>query len=292
MNKLVLIKKNSTLPILSDKEGFSPYMRFVNLIPILTEKQEKELTRRLHYQQDMEAAQQLIMSHLRFVVKLARKLSGYGLPITDLIQEGNIGLMKAIKRFNPNIGVRLVSFAIHWIKAEMHEYILKNWRIVKIATTKSHRKLFFNLRKNKNNLIAFSKNEVEDVAKALNIKPSTVIEMEKRMEAYDMTLDTPKEEQYKDNNYPNLYNALNDLSKNPETINENKNLKFNMYHKINNAIQRLDNRSKDIIISRWFSEKKISLKHLAIKYNISAERIRQIEAMSIEKLKTCIKRIN
>ena len=284
---LVLKKDHLPIPVLSDSDGLDHYMRFVNRIPMLSEAEEKELTEKLRYQNDIEAAQKLIMAHLRFVIKVARGFSGYGLPITDLIQEGNIGLMKAVKRFDPGVGVRLVSFAVHWIKAEMHEYILKNWRIVKIATTKSQRKLFFNLRSSKTRLGWFSDAEVQEVAKELGVKPETVVEMEKRMNAYDMAFDTPVDEDPENNTFnPAMY--LEDFSNSPEQVAETEEFEQKMQHKLQAAIEKLDSRSKEIILSRWFSDKKATLHTLASKYSISAERVRQLEEAAMQKLKSAI----
>nr|WP_119343892.1 RNA polymerase sigma factor RpoH [Facilibium subflavum] len=288
MGKDLVVKKNTLpIPALSDTDGLDSYIQFVNSVPMLTEDEEKALAERLRYQHDIDAAQRLIMSHLRFVVKVARGFSGYGLPITDLIQEGNIGLMKAVRRFDPEIGVRLVSFAVHWVKAEMHEYILKNWRIVKIATTKSQRKLFFNLRSNKSRLGWFSDAEVQSVAKELGVKPETVLEMEKRMNAYDMAFDAPVEEGDDEHSFnPSMY--LEDHSNNPETVAENEDFEEKIQHKLQHAIDGLDDRSRDIILSRWFADEKLTLHDLAAKYEVSAERVRQLEETAMQKLKSAV----
>lgn len=284
---LTVRKQHLPIPALSDTGGLEGYIRFVNRIPMLSEKEEKALAKRLRYQQDVDAAQALIMAHLRFIVKVARGFSGYGLPITDLIQEGNIGLMKAVKRFDPEVGVRLVSFAVHWIKAEMHEYILKNWRIVKIATTKSQRKLFFNLRSSKKRFGWLSDEEVQDVAKELGVQPETVLEMEKRMNAYDMAFDAPIEAAEDARAYhPSMY--LEDHSANPEEVVENDDFEKKMQQKLQTSIDSLDDRSRDIILSRWFAEDKATLHDLAMKYCISAERVRQIEEMAMAKLKSSV----
>jgi RNA polymerase sigma-32 factor len=282
---LVPKKKDLPIPTLSDSSGLEGYIRFANSIPMLTEKEEKDLANRLRYQQDIDSAQTLIMAHLRFVVKVARGFSGYGLTITDLIQEGNIGLMKAVRRFDPEVGVRLVSFAVHWIKAEMHEYILRNWRIVKIATTKSQRKLFFNLRSNKKRFGWLNKDEIQDIAKELGVHSKTVIEMEKRMNSYDMAFDTPTEEDYKPY-HPALY--LEDQSANPELLAESDDFEQKIQYKLKEAIDILDDRSRDIILSRWFSDKKATLHDLASKHKVSAERIRQLEESTMSKLKSSI----
>ncbi len=287
-----LVPKKNTLPIptLSDTDGLDSYIRFANRIPMLSEGEEKELARKLRLQNDIDAAQKLILSHLRFVIKVARGFSGYGLPITDLIQEGNIGLMKAVRRFDPEMGVRLVSFAVHWVKAEMHDYILKNWRIVKIATTKSQRKLFFNLRSSKERLGWFSDDEVHSVAKELGVKPETVIEMEKRMSAYDMAFDAPIEESDDEANFhPAMY--LEDQSRNPEQAAEEDEFEEKVQTQLQAAIDKLDERSKDIIMSRWFIDDKLTLHDLAAKHQVSAERIRQIEELAMNKLKRAVARI-
>ncbi len=287
-----LVPKKNTLPIptLSDTDGLDSYIRFANRIPMLSEGEEKELARKLRLQNDIDAAQKLILSHLRFVIKVARGFSGYGLPITDLIQEGNIGLMKAVRRFDPEMGVRLVSFAVHWVKAEMHDYILKNWRIVKIATTKSQRKLFFNLRSSKERLGWFSDDEVHSVAKELGVKPETVIEMEKRMSAYDMAFDAPIEESDDEANFhPAMY--LEDQSRNPEQAAEEDEFEEKVQTQLQAAIDKLDERSKDIIMSRLFIDDKLTLHDLAAKHQVSAERIRQIEELAMNKLKRAVARI-
>lgn len=287
-----LVPKKNTLPIptLSDTDGLDSYIRFAKRIPMLSEGEEKELARKLRLQNDIDAAQKLILSHLRFVIKVARGFSGYGLPITDLIQEGNIGLMKAVRRFDPEMGVRLVSFAVHWVKAEMHDYILKNWRIVKIATTKSQRKLFFNLRSSKERLGWFSDDEVHSVAKELGVKPETVIEMEKRMSAYDMAFDAPIEESDDEANFhPAMY--LEDQSRNPEQAAEEDEFEEKVQTQLQAAIDKLDERSKDIIMSRWFIDDKLTLHDLAAKHQVSAERIRQIEELAMNKLKRAVARI-
>lgn len=287
------MKKNIILPIISDHDGLERYIRFANNIPILSLHEEQKLALLLKYQNDIKAAQKMIMSHLRFVIKVARGFSGYGLPMTDLIQEGNIGLMKAVKRFNPNIGVRLVSFAVHWVKAEMHEYILKNWRIVKIATTKAQRKLFFNLRSSKKRLGWFKDNEVKAIAKDLGVKSETVLEMEKRMNAYDMSFDYSSHE---DNKYEKNFNNeiyLEDKYSNPENKIAEEEFEKKLKIKLKYAINSLDNRSKDIIISRWlFVSHKLTLHDIAKKHNISAERVRQIEEAAIKKMKIHVSKIS
>ena len=287
MSKEITVR-NNWLPVSAgvDLTGLDQYLKHANKVPMLTESEEKELAAKLRYQNDLEAAQTLIMSHLRFVVKIAKGFTGYGLPVADLIQEGNIGLMKAVKRFDPSVGVRLVSFAVHWIKAEIHEYVLKNWRIVKIATTKSQRKLFFNLRSSKQRLGWFTQEEIESVANDLNVKPEVVVEMEKRMNAYDMAFDAPCESENDEVYSPSMY--LEDHSASPETQIESEELQHKMHASLQDAVATLDDRSKDIITTRWLEDDKKTLHNLADKYNVSAERIRQLENIAMSKLKSHI----
>ena len=262
------------------------YIRAANEYPMLTAEEEKELSERLYYQGDLDAAKALILSHLRFVIHVARGYSGYGLPQADLIQEGNIGLMKAVKRFNPEVGVRLVSFAVHWIKAEIHEYVLRNWRIVKVATTKAQRKLFFNLRKTKQRLGWFNENEVDMVANELGVSKEDVIEMESRMTGADVGFDLPtdsEEESYA----PSLY--LEDKSSNFAAELESENFENQATEQLTTALANLDERSRDIIEARWLDdENKATLHDLAAKYNISAERVRQLESNALKKLKNSV----
>ena len=263
------------------------YVHSVNQVPILSFDEEQRLARLLLENDDIEAARQLVMSHLRFVVKIARGYSGYGLQQADLIQEGNIGLMKAVRRFNPDVGVRLVSFAVHWVRAEIHEFILKNWRVVKIATTKAQRKLFFNLRSSKKRLGWLNQQEVNEVAKDLGVKPSDVIEMEKRMSNYDATFDTHLDDNEESYNAPASYLENNEAG--PEELLESEQNINHEQETLQNAIALLDDRSKDIISNRWLVEKKATLHELAAIHNISAERVRQIENSAIKKLKESIK---
>lgn len=263
------------------------YVHSVNQVPILSFDEEQRLARLLQENDDIEAARQLVMSHLRFVVKIARGYSGYGLQQADLIQEGNIGLMKAVKRFNPDVGVRLVSYAVHWVRAEIHEFILKNWRVVKIATTKAQRKLFFNLRSSKKRLGWLNQQEVNEVAKDLGVKPSDVIEMEKRMSNYDATFDTHLDDNEESYNAPASYLENNEAG--PEELLESEQNINHEQETLQNAIALLDDRSKDIISNRWLVEKKATLHELAAIHNISAERVRQIENSAIKKLKESIK---
>lgn len=264
------------------------YLRMVNSYPMLTAEEEKALGEKLYYENDVDAAKQLILSHLRFVAHIARGYNGYGLPQADLIQEGNIGLMKAVRRFNPEMGVRLVSFAVHWIKAEIHEYVLKNWRIVKVATTKAQRKLFFNLRKAKQRLGWFSNDEVNVVADELGVSVKDVLEMESRMAAQDMSFDIDNDDDNTTIVAPALYleDAQSDFSK---TI-ENDNWENDTTDKLHNALLQLDERSQDIIKARWLDEDdgKSTLQELAEKYQVSAERIRQLEKNAMKKLRVAI----
>ncbi|AVF36698.1 MULTISPECIES: RNA polymerase sigma factor RpoH [Rahnella] len=265
------------------------YVRAANTYPMLTAEEERALAERLHYDGDLDAAKELILSHLRFVAHIARNYSGYGLPQADLIQEGNIGLMKAVRRFNPEVGVRLVSFAVHWIKAEIHEYVLRNWRIVKVATTKAQRKLFFNLRKNKQRLGWFSHDEVEHVARELGVTSKDVLEMESRMAAQDMTFDPTPDDEPRDGAAmaPMLY--LQDKSSDfAETIEED-NWDQDATDKLSYAMEGLDERSQDIIRARWLDDdNKSTLQELADKYGVSAERVRQLEKNAMKKLRLAI----
>ncbi|NDL64557.1 RNA polymerase sigma factor RpoH [Acerihabitans arboris] len=265
------------------------YIRAANAYPMLTAEEEQSLAEQLHYQGDLEAAKRLILSHLRFVVHIARNYSGYGLPQADLIQEGNIGLMKAVRRFNPEVGVRLVSFAVHWIKAEIHEYVLRNWRIVKVATTKAQRKLFFNLRKSKQRLGWFNQDEVEMVAKTLGVTSKDVREMESRMAAQDMTFDPAPDEEARDGQAmsPMLY--LQDKSSDFADGIEEDNWDDHAADKLSVALEGLDERSQHIIRARWLDDdNKSTLQELADKYGVSAERVRQLEKNAMKKMRLAI----
>lgn len=260
------------------------YITAAYQIPMLSEKEEYELAVRFKEEQDLAAAQRLVLSHIRFVIKIARGYAGYGLPQQDLIQEGTVGLMKAVRRFDPEIGVRLVSFAVHWIKAEMHEFILRNWRIVKIATTKAQRKLFFNLRSSKKRLGWFSQDEVNSVAEDLGVKPETVLEMEARLSNHDVAFDLSD-----DNDEDSVPSApatyLADVSMEPESTLVKSDLEEKNLAQLQQAMTKLDERSLDIIKTRWLDENKATLHELANKYGVSAERIRQIEKAAMNKLK-------
>ncbi|SES90039.1 RNA polymerase sigma factor RpoH [Thorsellia anophelis] len=278
------------LPVALIPQGsIEGYLRAANTYPILTAEEEKELAELWYYDQDLEAAKTLVLSHLRFVAHIARNYSGYGLPQADLIQEGNVGLMKAVKRFNPEIGVRLISFAVHWIKAEIHEYVLKNWRIVKVATTKAQRKLFFNLRKNKTRLGWFTQDEVETVANELGVTAKDVLEMESRMASSDMAFDLGADDDNGDVSSKTPTFHLEDKQSNFATVIEEDNWDDTAADKLVDALSSLDERSQDIIRSRWLDEdNKVTLQELAAKYGVSAERVRQLERNAMNKLKLVI----
>ncbi|WP_413113091.1 RNA polymerase sigma factor RpoH [Thaumasiovibrio sp. DFM-14] len=269
-------------------DSLDGYISSVNRHPMLSADEERELAERLHYEGDIEAAKGLIMSHLRFVVHVARGYSGYGLPIADLIQEGNIGLMKAVKRFNPEVGVRLVSFAVHWIKAEIHEYVLRNWRIVKVATTKAQRKLFFNLRKAKKRLGWFSHDEVNMVAEQLGVETSEVMEMEARLAAQDATFEAPSEDDDNGSAYTAPVFYLEDKSSDVAQHFEENNWERHAHDRLANALSTLDERSQHIVKARWLDEDKATLQDLADHYGVSAERIRQLEKNAMKKLKLAV----
>ena len=275
------LQRNLVLVPQGSLEG---YIQAVNSIPMLTAEKERELAEQLQNHGDLEAARQLVMSHLRFVVHIARNYSGYGLPQADLVQEGNIGLMKAVKRFDPTVGVRLVSFAVHWIKAEIHEYVLRNWRMVKVATTKAQRKLFFNLRKNKKRLGWFNQDEVRTVADELGVSPEDVTEMEARMSGQDHSFDGYDDDDCESNFAPAQY--LEDKSSDLAAVYENSNWDNHAEHRLSYALQGLDERSQQIIRARWLDEdNKLTLQELADRYGVSAERVRQLEKNALKKLK-------
>ena len=275
------LQRNLVLVPQGSLEG---YIQAVNSIPMLTAEKERELAEQLQNHGDLEAARQLVMSHLRFVVHIARNYSGYGLPQADLVQEGNIGLMKAVKRFDPTVGVRLVSFAVHWIKAEIHEYVLRNWRMVKVATTKAQRKLFFNLRKNKKRLGWFNQDEVRTVADELGVSPEDVTEMEARMSGQDHSFDGYDDDDSESNFAPAQY--LEDKSSDLAAVYENSNWDNHAEHRLSYALQGLDERSQQIIRARWLDEdNKLTLQELADRYGVSAERVRQLEKNALKKLK-------
>lgn len=264
-------------------DQLSSYIAQVNRIPMLTDAEELNLAERLQKEGDLEAAKRMVLSHLRYVVKVARQYAGYGLPQADLIQEGNIGLMKAVKRFDPTVGVRLVSFAVHWIKAEIHEYILKNWRIVKIATTKAQRKLFFKLRQFKKGFTWLNNQETAHIAKELNVQASTVREMESRLYGHDESFDLDATD---DDDYFAPEQYLADPAMNPEQVILSERTLAQQEHRLLQLLDQLDARSQDILRSRWLQEdSKVTLHDLAEKYGVSLERIRQIEKQAMDKIK-------
>ena len=290
MPKKELKSENSIGTELQEMEALAPggdlqaYINSVHSIGILTPEEERKLAEDLYYRNDLDAARKLVLAHLRFVIYIAKTYSGYGLSEADLIQEGNVGLMKAIRKFNPEMGVRLVSFAVHWVKAEIHEYVLKNWKIVKIATTKAQRKLFFNLRSKKKGLGWLTEEEVEAMAKDLGVKPSEVREMEKRLSGIDMPFDPLSDSDDDEASFsPSQY--LEDMDANPADIFEKETFDENNANQLYEAINQLDDRSRDILQDRWLADQKLTLHELAEKYEISAERVRQIEKNAMKKVK-------
>ena len=259
------------------------YIGRVKDIPILSKEEEQDLARRFREEDDLEAARQLVMSQLRFVVHIARGYKGYGLPLNDLIQEGNIGLMKAVKRFDPSIGVRLVSFAVHWIRSEIHEYVLKNWRLVKVATTKAQRKLFFNLRKAKKFLGWLSAEETDAIATDLGVSAREVTEMEKRLSGYDLAFDPSPTDDEEKAYAPAHY--LQSSTPSPADLVEADDWQEQANDRLSVALSELDDRSRDIVSERWLAEKKTTLQDLAARYGVSAERIRQIEQRAMKTLR-------
>jgi RNA polymerase sigma-32 factor len=274
MNKNLAVLPTGTL---------DAYISAAYQIPVLTPEEERELAIRLRDHNDMAAARQLVLSHLRFVIRIARGYLGYGLPLPDLIQEGSVGLMKAVRRFEPDMGVRLVSFAVHWIRAEIHEYILRNWRIVKVATTKAQRKLFFNLRSAKKRLGWFSREEVEGVAEDLGVKPETVMEMEARLANQDLSFDADDSDDDEAPSAPATY--LPDMRMEPASLLEREDTDSDRRDRLLRALEGLDARSKTILQARWLAEKKQTLHELAQQFGVSAERIRQIEKNAMKKLR-------
>ena len=280
-------KQLQTIRTLSPGGDLNAYIQGIYSIPVLTVEEEQTLANAYFFEQDLDAARQLVLAHLRFVVHIARSYSGYGLPLADLIQEGNVGLMKAVKRFDPERGVRLVSFAVHWIKAEIHEFILRNWRIVKIATTKSQRKLFFNLRSQKKTLGWLSPEEAEVIAKDLGVSVRSVHEMEGRMASYDMAFDAPTDADDEDAIHAPVY-YLEDQSLDPARLLENEDTESDNLDHLSRGLELLDERSRDIIERRWLIDNKATLHELADEYGVSAERIRQIEAAAMKKIRRLI----
>ena len=276
---------SNSLPVPSALGSLDAYIGAVYQIPVLAVEDEQALARRYRDQEDLAAARELVHSHLRFVVHVARGYMGYGLPLGDLIQEGNIGLMKAVKRFDPDVGVRLVSFAVHWIRAEMHEFILKNWRIVKVATTKAQRKLFFNLRKSKQRLGWLNADEVRTVAADLNVSERDVLEMESRLSGRDIGFDTPVDSD-DDHVPPSPAAYLMTSDEDPSQLYEREDSEDNRLTLLREGLDQLDDRSRDIIQRRWLdADSKVTLQELADEYGVSAERIRQVEANALKKMK-------
>ncbi len=282
-----LIAQSHDLALAGPIGSLDAYLERVSHIPVLSRERESELAQRYRSNEDLEAARELVLSHLRFVVHIARGYSGYGLPIGDLIQEGNVGLMRAVKRFDPSVGVRLVSFAVHWIRAEIHEYVLRNWRLVKVATTKSQRKLFFNLRKFKKNLGWLSDAETKAVAEDLGVTPREVTEMEKRLTSRDLSFDPAPDADEDDGSYsPVAY--LSQADADPSQVVEREQFNNDTTKRLAIALAQLDERSQHIVRTRWMSDDKATLHELADKYGVSAERIRQIENNAIKKLRSLI----
>ncbi len=267
------------------------YVALVHSFPVLSAEEERELARRYREANDLEAAKQLVLSNLRYVVPVAKGYLGYGLPLADLIQEGNIGLMKAVKRYDPSLGVRLISFAVHWIKAEIHEFILRNWRIVKIATTKAQRKLFFNLRKIRKHLNWLNAEETEALARDLDVKPETVREMEQRLNGYDLAFESHPEEEEGESQFAPVDYLVSSAAVDPAQQLEEQQLSCLKSERLQQALTQLDERSRKIIEARWLGEKKATLQELASIYGVSAERIRQLESRAIKQLKTLLSEV-
>jgi RNA polymerase sigma-32 factor len=278
-----LVAKQNGLIFAGPVGSLDSYIERISQIPVLTKDEEIALATRFRSEDDLEAARHLVLSHLRFVVHIARGYLGYGLPMGDLVQEGNVGLMKAVKRFDPTVGVRLVSFAVHWIRAEIHEYVLRNWRLVKVATTKSQRKLFFNLRKMKKNLAWLSEAETQAVAHDLGVEVSDVREMEQRLSARDMSFDPVPEADEDDNYSPAMYLPASNAD--PAIEVEREEWDEDSSDRLELALERLDERSRSIVKRRWMTDDKATLHELADEYGISAERVRQVETNAINKLK-------
>ncbi len=280
-----LVNTSHTMPALRGSSSLDAYIQAARNVPILTPDEEYSLAKDLQETGNIESAQKLVLPHLRFVIKVANNYAGYGLPIADLIQEGSIGLMKAVKRFRPEVGVRLVSFAVHWIKAEIHEYILKNWRIVKVATTKAQRKLFFKLRSQKKRLGWFKSEEIDHVAETLGVTRENVIEMENRLNNHDIGFDMSADED-DEVAYLAPANSLASPTPSPELLLEAQDSKQNNMQMLNGALEKLDDRSKAIVTRRWLTEPKATLHELAGEYGVSAERIRQIEGNAFKSIKS------
>ncbi len=278
-----LVAKQNSLIFAGPVGSLDSYIDRVSQIPVLSKEVEVALATRFRNEEDLDAARQLVLSHLRFVVHIARGYLGYGLPMGDLVQEGNVGLMKAVKRFDPTVGVRLVSFAVHWIRAEIHEYVLRNWRLVKVATTKSQRKLFFNLRKMKKNLTWLSEAETQAVAKDLGVEVKDVREMEQRLSARDMSFDPAPESDEEETYSPAMYLPAHNAD--PAVEVEREEWEEDSTDRLSVALNKLDDRSRSILKRRWMTDDKATLHELADEYGISAERVRQVETNAIAKLK-------
>jgi len=287
MTTALVRRHPAELALLGPIGSFDAYVDAVSRIPVLSREDEHELATRYRRDDDLDAARQLVLSHLRFVVHIARGYHGYGLPLGDLVQEGNVGLMKAVKRFDPAVGVRLVSFAVHWIRAEIHEYVLRNWRLVKIATTKAQRKLFFNLRKYKRSLGWLSTEETQAVARDLGVSPAEVTEMERRLASRDLSYDpAPGADEEEESYSPSAYLPAPDAD--PAVAVERAEWDEDVTDKVAHAMAQLDARSQAVLRARWMTDQKATLHELADQYGVSAERIRQIEANAINKLRKLV----
>ncbi len=281
-------KELQPMDISAPGKNLEAYLNSIQNIAILSPEEERKLAEDLYYREDLEAARQLVMAHLRFVVHIARGYSGYGLPQADLIQEGNVGLMKAVRKFNPEVGVRLISFAVHWIRSEIHEYVLKNWKIVKVATTKAQRKLFFNLRNKKKDITWLSEDDVKMISNELDVKEDTVREMEQRMSSHDVSFDPYSADNSEEGNTYSPADYLTNEDSDPLEIVEKEDFARDQINQLQSAISDLDERSQLILKERWLTDDKPTLHDLADKHGISAERIRQIEKKAMEKIRTNI----
>ena len=281
-------KELQPMDISAPGQNLEAYLNSIQNIAILSPEEERKLAEDLYYREDLEAARQLVMAHLRFVVHIARGYSGYGLPQADLIQEGNVGLMKAVRKFNPEVGVRLISFAVHWIRSEIHEYVLKNWKIVKVATTKAQRKLFFNLRNKKKDITWLSEDDVKMISNELDVKEDTVREMEQRMSSHDVSFDPYSADDSEEGNTYSPADYLTNEDSDPMEIVEKEDFARDQINQLQSAISDLDERSQLILKERWLTDDKPTLHELADKHGISAERIRQIEKKAMEKIRTNI----
>jgi RNA polymerase sigma-32 factor len=287
MTTTALVRSSTDLVFAGPVGSLDAYVERVSRIPVLSREEESALATRFREEGDLDAARQLVLSHLRFVVHIARGYTGYGLPVGDLIQEGNVGLMKAVKRFDPTVGVRLVSFAVHWIRAEIHEYVLRNWRLVKIATTKAQRKLFFNLRRFKKNLGWLTESETRTIAQDLGVTAAEVTEMEQRLSSRDLSFDPAPDSDDEEGTYsPSAY--LPHPEADPSVAVEREQWDEDTAERLSEALETLDDRSRNILQSRWMTDQKATLHELADRYGVSAERIRQIEANAIKKLRGLI----